>query len=119
MKKRNCCLSLIFIGPSNNLGILYLKLFNMANIHLSSSVTLSFIPTFKTLPFPYVPTPFHSAPPIMLLSSPSPCADPPCIYTPLPKTVAIFPTSQFLKVTQNLGPVPLVFRPRGSCLLLS
>lgn len=98
VKKKKTFLSLISIRPSNNLSLLYLKLLNMSTF-TSSTVNPTSIPTSKMLPFPCVPSPYHTAPPNMFLSPPSPCPNPLCIYTPLPKPVLIFSTPEFPKIT--------------------
>lgn len=92
MKKlKSSLLGLTFIRPFNNLSLLYLKLFNLSRIHLSSIITPSSIPTSKK----FIPASF----PLLHLQLQTPSWLPfyhvlTHLYLPtLPQTYSCFPGS--------------------------
>lgn len=68
VKKKNSFLSIILIRPPNNLSTLS-ETIQYINIHLSSTITPTSIPTSKKLSPHYVPSFYHSASLSMFVSS--------------------------------------------------
>lgn len=84
-KLKSSFLGLTLIRPFNNLSLLYLKLFNLLRIHLSSStITLSSIPTSKKFIPASFSSPHPSATPNSFLAPFLPCPDPPLFPHPSP-----------------------------------